>query len=51
VPPKSWAWAPPAPKYARGYGALFAQQVSQANLGCDFELLARAGDIPDPDIY
>ena len=45
------AWTPPAPKYARGYGALFAQQVSQANLGCDFELLARAGDIPDPDIY
>ena len=29
--------APPAPAYDRGYGRLFLEHVTQANLGCDFD--------------
>lgn len=29
----------PAPKYERGYGRLFLEHVTQANLGCDFDFL------------
>jgi dihydroxy-acid dehydratase len=43
------AWQPPAPRFARGYGALFSEHVTQANEGCDFEFLARAGATPDPE--
>jgi dihydroxy-acid dehydratase len=42
-------WQPPPPRFGRGYGALFSEQVTQANLGCDFEFLARAGATPDPE--
>lgn len=31
--------APPPPKYDRGYGRLFLEHVTQANLGCDFDFL------------
>jgi dihydroxy-acid dehydratase len=30
---------PPQPHYTRGYGKLFLQHVTQANLGCDFDFL------------
>jgi L-arabonate dehydrase len=30
----------PAPAYERGYGRLFLEHVTQANLGCDFDFLA-----------
>jgi dihydroxy-acid dehydratase len=30
---------PPPPKYTRGYGRLFLEHVTQANLGCDFDFL------------
>ena len=33
------AYKPPAPKYQRGYGRLFLDHVTQANLGCDFDFL------------
>jgi dihydroxy-acid dehydratase len=29
----------PEPKYSRGYGKLFLEHVTQANLGCDFDFL------------
>ena len=45
------AWKAPPPKYARGYGALFSQQVSQANEGCDFAVLSGTQPIGEPDIY
>ena len=45
------AWVPPPPLYTRGYGAIFQQNVTQANEGCDFAVLAARGDVPDPDIY
>ena len=42
-------WLPPAPKYGRGYGALYTENVTQANEGCDFAFLAREGAYPEPD--
>jgi len=33
----------PAPKYTRGYGALFLQHVLQADRGCDFDVLGFDG--------
>jgi dihydroxy-acid dehydratase len=34
------AFTPPPPHYDRGYGKLFLDHVTQANLGCDFDFLA-----------
>ena len=31
----------PVPKYERGYGRLFLEHVTQANLGCDFDFLRK----------
>jgi len=33
------AFEPPPPHYTRGYGKLFLDHVTQANLGCDFDFL------------
>ena len=33
------SFVPPAPKYERGYGRMFLEHVTQANLGCDFDFL------------
>jgi len=35
------AFTPPPPHYDRGYGKLFLDHVTQANLGCDFDFLRR----------
>jgi L-arabonate dehydrase len=32
---------PAPPKYERGYGRLFLDHVTQANLGCDFDFLRK----------
>jgi len=45
------AWKPPAPHYARGYGAAFSQHISQANEGCDFDFLEAGAETPDPEIH
>jgi dihydroxy-acid dehydratase len=45
------AWRAPPPRYARGYGRLFSDHVSQANEGCDFDFLERAARTPDPEIH
>jgi dihydroxy-acid dehydratase len=44
-------WKPPPPRYTRGYGAIFSQNVTQANEGCDFAVLSRRDPIPEPEIY
>lgn len=36
------AWTAPDPKFARGYGWMFAQHIRQANDGCDFDYLETA---------
>ena len=45
------AWSPPAPHYARGYGKLYLDHVTQANQGCDFDFLHRGPATPEPAIY
>ncbi len=45
------AWRPPAPRYLRGYGALYASHMQQANDGCDFDVLAAGPPTPDPEIH
>ncbi|GAA4436031.1 IlvD/Edd family dehydratase [Bremerella cremea] len=44
-------WTPPAPRYQRGYGAMFLKHVTQADAGCDFDFLHHGAETPDPDIY
>ncbi|MEY2243404.1 L-arabinonate dehydratase [Streptomyces sp. BF23-18] len=41
-------WTPPPVRYERGYGALYNDQITQADTGCDFAFLARPGKVPDP---
>jgi len=41
-------WTPPPERYERGYGALYNEQITQADTGCDFEFLARPGKVQDP---
>ena len=43
------AWQSPAPKFERGYGALYQSHITQADQGCDFDFLARPGHNPQPD--
>jgi dihydroxy-acid dehydratase len=43
-------WVAPAPKFERGYGALYSEHVTQADEGCDFDFLARPGANPEPDV-
>jgi dihydroxy-acid dehydratase len=43
-------WRAPAPRYARGYGALCARYMTQANEGCDFEFLEGTAPTPDPEV-
>jgi dihydroxy-acid dehydratase len=45
------AWRQPAPRFTRGFGAIFAQHIRQANEGCDFDVLERGEAIPDPEIH
>jgi dihydroxy-acid dehydratase len=45
------AWKPPAPRFERGYGAIFAAHVRQANEGCDFDILDRPVRLPEPEIH
>src|SRR6266704_44313 len=35
------SFTPAAPKYDRGYGRMFLEHVTQANLGCDFDFLRK----------
>ena len=44
---QEWKEAPP--HYERGYGALYAEHVLQADEGCDLDFLARPGRTPEPE--
>ena len=39
------AWRQPPKPYTRGYGAMFAQHITQADQGCDFDYLERGAPI------
>jgi dihydroxy-acid dehydratase len=45
------AWTPPKPHYTRGYGAMFAQHIGQADEGCDFDFLLAGEKTPEPEIH
>ncbi len=45
------AWKAPAPRYPRGYGALYSQHIGQADTGCDFDFLAPLGAVAEPEIH
>jgi len=47
------AWAPPPPRYGRGYGWMFARHIEQADKGCDFDFLKAefGAPVPEPDIF
>jgi dihydroxy-acid dehydratase len=45
------AWRPPAPRFLRGYGALCAKHITQANDGCDFDFLEAGAATPEPEIH
>jgi len=45
------AWQPLAPHYKRGWGRFFAENVSQAHEGCDFDLLASREPTPEPAVH
>jgi dihydroxy-acid dehydratase len=44
-------WQQPPAKYARGYGALFLQHITQADQGCDFDFLEAGEPTPEPEIH
>jgi dihydroxy-acid dehydratase len=44
-------WSPPPRDYPRGYYRLFAQHVTQAHEGCDFDVLEGKQGIPEPEIH
>src|SRR5947199_2777374 len=45
------AWTPPAPRYPRGYGAMFSAHSGQADEGCDFDFLSAHLPVPEPEIH
>jgi dihydroxy-acid dehydratase len=56
IPPEELAkrraqWTPPERKYERGYLRLYADRVTQAHLGCDFDFLGGSAPTPDPEIH
>jgi dihydroxy-acid dehydratase len=45
------AWRAPQPKYQRGFGALFQDNISQAHEGCDFRFLEGTAPTSEPEIH
>jgi dihydroxy-acid dehydratase len=45
------AWKAPAPRYERGYGAMFSNHIGQADEGCDFDFLAAHLPVAEPEIH
>ena len=44
------AWKQPPPHYTRGYGAIYSQHITQANKGCDLDVLHHGDPTPDPEV-
>ncbi len=44
-------WIPDPARYKRGFGALYAAHVTQADRGCDFDLLEAGAATPEPEIH
>ena len=44
-------WEPEPPRYTRGFGALYAAHVTQADQGCDFDFLHAGGETSEPETH
>jgi dihydroxy-acid dehydratase len=44
-------WKAPERRYERGFGALYAEHVTQADQGCDFDFLHAGRETPEPEIH
>jgi len=44
-------WTRPSVKYERGYLSLYAERVTQAHEGCDFDFLQHGAETPEPEIH
>ena len=44
-------WRPEPPRYERGFGALYAAHVTQADQGCDFDFLHAGAATREPEIH
>ena len=44
-------WKPEPPRYSRGFGALYAAHVTQADRGCDFDFLHAGGATDEPEVH
>jgi dihydroxy-acid dehydratase len=44
-------WTPREAQYPRGFGRLYAQHVTQADRGCDFDFLEGTAPIAEPEIH
>lgn len=44
-------WEPLPPRHRRGYGRLYADEITQAHEGCDFRFLHAGEDTAEPDIF
>jgi dihydroxy-acid dehydratase len=45
------AWKRPAPRFERGFGALYQQHITQADQGCDFDFLEGTAPTAEPEIH
>jgi dihydroxy-acid dehydratase len=45
------AWKAPAPRFTRGFGALYQNHITQADQGCDFDFLEGIAPTPEPEIH
>ena len=46
-------WAPPPPRFERGFGWMFSRHIEQADKGCDFDFLKQefGGPTAEPEIF
>ena len=45
------AWVSPKKKFKRGFGAIYANHITQADVGCDFDVLEGTEATADPEIH
>jgi dihydroxy-acid dehydratase len=44
-------WSPPDRTFQRGYNRIYAEHISQADKGCDFDFLEGTAPTPEPEIH
>ena len=44
-------WSPPDRSFPRGYNRIYAEHISQADKGCDFDFLEGTAPTPEPEIH